>query len=127
MGQPGMGLGITPEEEAWFGGGVDTMQPAVQPSSAVTSPSTGGGGFFSSIFDVITKTGSGIISSVTQPDVVKATLNKYVFGATGAIPLPGQPGYYAPKPEQQWIAGIPNMYVMLGGAAVLFLVLKGRK
>jgi hypothetical protein len=118
---------LSPFEQAWYGGGEGAYaQPAVMPST--TSPITSGGaGVTGSILDTIIQTGSQLIKGVTSPDMVKAAMNKFVFGAQPSTLLPGQPGYVAPVPERQWIAGVPNLYVMLGGAAILFFVLKGRK
>ena len=112
---------LSPFEQAWYGGGESEWQrPAVMPST--TSPITSGGaGVTGSILDTIIQTGSQLISGITSPDMVKSAMNKFVFGK------PATPGYAAPPPEQQWIAGVSNLYVMLGGAAILFLVLKGRK
>ena len=83
-----------------------------------------------SILDAIFQTGAAVAKAVTQPDVVKATLNKYVFGSTNPIPTagqpgyiyPGQPGYVAPS----LIAGIPNMYLIAGGLGLLLLVMGKR-
>jgi hypothetical protein len=62
-----------------------------------------------------------IVSAFTAKPVVTAAMNKYIFGSTAPIPT----GTTAPvyPVAGQWIAGIPNSYVLLGGAAVALLML----
>jgi hypothetical protein len=83
-----------------------------------------------SILDAILSTGAGVVSAITQPDVVKATLNKYVFGSTNPIPQPGQPGYVGPGMpgyvSPSLIPGIPNLYLIIGGVGMLLLLSKRR-
>jgi hypothetical protein len=87
---------------------------------------SGGAAATGSILDLISGAGSGIVSAITQPDVVKATLNKYVFGSTGAIPTGTT---YRPPTgvSVPLIAGIPNMYLAVGAGLALLLLVTGRK
>jgi hypothetical protein len=114
-------LGLTPEEEAWYGGEGVTPEivaafatKPVAPATPPTSPTSGG-----SIF-------GGLFSALTSPATVTATLNKYVFGSTAPIPTATNRVMVPSSPSI--IAGIPNSYLMIGGAAILFLVMsKGRR
>lgn len=109
--QPGMG------DDASFEATLQTIQ-------AYQTPPAGSG----SILDTIMSSGSDLLKSITQPDVVKATLNKYLFGAPAPIPTATNlPVRTAPAPSTgQLIAGVPNLYLLLGAGAVLFL-LRGKK
>jgi hypothetical protein len=103
----GGSLGQTPEdlyttEAAW-------VEPGATPPSSPTSGTSVFGSFF---------------NALTAPATVTATLNKYVFGKTAPIPTPTN---YAVRPSSTIIAGIPDSYLLIGGAAVAFLLFKGRR
>jgi hypothetical protein len=49
-------------------------------AEAWIEPGASGGAATGSILDSIISGGSDLLAAITQPDVVKATLNKYVFG-----------------------------------------------
>lgn len=65
-----------------------------------------------------------VVAAATTPDIIKTVLNKYLFGSTAPIPTATQ--YTAPT-STQWIAGVPNMYLLLGGLGVALLAMGGGK
>jgi hypothetical protein len=84
-----------------------------------------GGTATGSILDSIISTGAGITAAVTSPDVVKSAMNKFIFGT--ATPYQTGTSVYTPAPTTgQIIPGVPNLYLLVGGAAILLLVLKKR-
>ena len=99
----GGSLGQTPED-------LYTSEPAWVEPSPPSSP-TSGGSIFGNLF-----------SALTQPQVVTATLNKYVFGKTA--PIPTATNYGVPVASPSIIPGIPNSYLLIGGAAVAFIMMK---
>ena len=105
----GGSLGQTPED-------LYTTEPAwVEPTTPPTSP-TSSGSIFGNLF-----------SALTSPATVTATLNKYVFGKTAPIPTATNLPVKPVVPESQIIAGVPNSYLLIGGAALLFIMSRGRR
>lgn len=102
-------LGVTPED-------LYTTEPSwVEPSATPASSPTSSGSIFGNLF-----------SALTSPNTVTAALNKYVFGKTS--PIPTATNYVAPVPTADLISGIPNSYLLIGAAAVAFLIMKkGRR
>ena len=76
----------------------------------------------SSIIDTILQTGSQILTGITQPDVVKNAMNRFVFG----VPTSPTAPYPAAVSSSQIIPGLPNSYLMIGAAALAFIVMKKR-
>jgi hypothetical protein len=104
----GGSLGETPED-------LYTSEPAwVEPGPSPPSSPTSGGSVFGSLFNAL-----------TQPATVTATLNKYVFGKTA--PIPTATNYVPRVPGPSIIAGIPDSYLLIGGAALAFILFKGRR
>ena len=99
-------LGATPEDF------YTTEAGWVEPSSTPSSP-TSSGSIFGNLF-----------SALTRPETVTATLNKYVFGQSAPIPTATNLPTTLPAPSL--IAGIPDSYLMIAGAAVLFMVISKR-
>ena len=105
---------VSPEElyttePAWVEPGVPTAPPT-SPTSAAAS-----GSFFGNLF-----------SSLTQPGTVTATLNKYVFGQTAPIPTLTNTNL-TPLPSPSLITGIPDSYLLIGGAAILFIAMSKKR
>ena len=95
-------------------------------AEAWVEPSVTGGAATGSILDSIISTGVDLAKSITSPDIVKAAMSKYVFGqSTLPILKPGDPGYVAPRPSM--IPGIPDSFLLIGGAAILFLVMSKKR
>jgi len=106
-------LGASPEDD--YAGAEAWVEPTA------TGSATG------SILDTIMASGSDLLQAITQGDVVKATLNKYVFGKTAPIPTATNVARTGPVPvSAQIIPGIPNTYLLIGGAVALFLFMKKR-
>lgn len=63
-------------------------------------------------------------SALTAKPVVNAALNKYIFGSSSPIPTATN---MPVVPSSQIIAGVPNSYLFLGGAAVLLLVMSKKR
>lgn len=96
------------------GMGDDASFEATQAAVAAYSPSPTG-----SILDTIMSSGSDLLKSITSADVVKATLNKYVFGKTAPIPTATNVArMVAPPPATD-----NTMLYVIGGAALLLFVL----
>jgi hypothetical protein len=72
-----------------------------------------------------------ILSALTSKPMVTAAANKFIFGQPTTVQYqstnPYAPNYIAPASNT--ILGIPTTYVLLGGAALLAMVMmkKGRR
>jgi hypothetical protein len=89
------------------------LDPSYSGMPVLKSAAPASTGFFDSIF-----------SALTAKPVVNAALNKYIFGSTSPIPTATN----IPQPVSgQMIAGIPNSYLLIGGAAVVMLAMSKKR